>query len=44
MCSGRSATCPSVVSWAGVITPYLERDAPEQQAGQLEEGVKDEDG
>lgn len=36
MCSSGNATCPSVVSCAGVITP----SSVEQQAGQLEEEVK----
>lgn len=38
MCSSRSATCPSMVLWAGVIALYLEE--MEQQAGELGEGTK----
>lgn len=38
MCSSRSATCPSMVLWAGVIALYLEE--MEQQAGELGEGTE----
>lgn len=40
MCSSRSATCPSMVLWAGVIALYLEE--MEQQAGELGEGTEKE--
>lgn len=38
MCGGRSATCPSMVSWAWCDHSLPGGDALEQQAGQLEGG------